>query len=280
MSSDSTGFIAKLCSNLKRNMASSTVLMSLEDVKQNFDHPQTEYAARKSPTRKQRVWKRTWVGFCVMLVFAIPGVIPFGFMLASFAASNSNPQIPILGDCNGVEIFSAGSLLAPDITLGDFTLTEVRAIDLSWNLVAGRIVPFLMTLVSIRAGAEAMARIAENTAITYDTFAALTVNANTLSGLRHLCKAVVHTPGWRAKWTLWFLSMTTVFLLSLPTLIGAEGGYVRNQQIAFKLDDGSIVTEYPCDYNYSNFSNPDYPIGACIPFRNVTESVCVDADGY
>lgn len=127
--------------------------------------------------------------------------------------------------------------------------------------MAGRIVPFLMALLSCRVGGEAIVRIAERSAITYNAFAALTVNSNTVSGLRHLLKAVISTSGWRARWTLGFLSFSTLLLSSLPTLISTEAGYVRNQERAYQLRDGSIVLSLSCGDRAVN-------------------RVCVDGNGY
>ena len=232
------------------------------DAKAICSPPIAAGSRKKQATRRHRIWKRTWIGFCVGILFIIAGGMPIlwtflyldNTTVDAFRDADSD-------DCNGVGLFSAGSLLAPDVTGGNFTLVEARAIDLSWNLVAGRVIPFLMASLSCRIGGEAIVRIAERSAVTYNAFAALTIDSNTVSGLWHLFKAVVLTSGWRAKWTLGFLAFSTLLLFSLPTLISTEAGYVRNQGQAYQLRDGSIV------------------LGLSIGDR-VVARVCVDGNGY
>ena len=55
-------------------------------------------------------------------------------------------------------------------TLETFTITEARAVDLTWNLVVGRGLQTLIGFVSYRVACYGLLRVAETVPVSYDLF--------------------------------------------------------------------------------------------------------------
>lgn len=95
------------------------------DNKTVCNSPIAERSRNMQAMRKHRIWKRTWIGFCVSIFFIVAGGGPIGWTFVYLNNTTVHAFHDVdSDDYNGVGLFSAASLLAPDVTGGNFTLVE------------------------------------------------------------------------------------------------------------------------------------------------------------
>jgi hypothetical protein len=264
--------------------ARSHLLLAEPSMDERSSHDETSLESEKiaspnivaSTTRKQRVLHRTlWGSLCLLFTVFYPVGMT---VLLVFMSPNPGPD----GDPCGVETMTSASLLAPDTLFGNLTVTEARAIDLSWNLTMGRLVPFLMALVFFKVATVALVRIAESTGVTYELFATVTLNLHAWQAVWPLAKGAVRTAGWKAKAAMLFMLYSALVILLMPTFMDLQTGYVRKQTAGWRLANGTILEAegVRCEARGA----ADIPVGLqtpeCFLGGTLAESVCVDGAGY
>jgi hypothetical protein len=132
------------------------------------------------------------------------------------------------------------SLITPNVVFGNFTITKARAIDLTWNLAAGRGVQALMGWTTYNVANAALLRLAENVPLSYRTFEAISLGWLSFSSITPLIRAVLHTGGWRAKAIFMVLALSATFILLLPTMADIMTGYVQNEQAYWQFPNGTL----------------------------------------
>jgi hypothetical protein len=176
---------------------------------------------------------------------------------------------------------SGVSFLAPDTLFGNFTVTEVRAIDVSWNLAMGRVLPFGMAVVFFKVASIALLRIAEGTGVTYDLFATVTLNLHAWQAALPLAKATLRTAGWKAKAAMAFMLYSALLILAMPTLMDLQTGYVRRQALGYRFGNGTIVgAETVSCQKGSKWDGSNRLATNCMLDGVMLGSVCMDGDAY
>ncbi|KAF2418267.1 hypothetical protein EJ08DRAFT_654357 [Tothia fuscella] len=185
----------------------------------------------------------------------------------------------------GASSFSKESLLAPDVTFGNFTITEVRLIDLSWNLAAGRGLQASMAFFTYKSACAGLLRLAEGVPVSYRAFEAITISRVSFTAIAALARAVWSTRYWRAKFTFAFVLLSTIFIMILPTLFDIMTGYVQNSSELCELfADNSIVSTLRT--NDSSTLEADRATSTCYVMRPVMNNapvgrlLCVPDTGY
>jgi hypothetical protein len=135
---------------------------------------------------------------------------------------------------------SIESFLSPDVTFGNLTVSQARAIDISWNLFMGRGLQGLIGFASYQTATRSFIRIVEATPVSYDLFKTLIFSPNGFSALKALIMSLRRTIGRRFNMTFGFLFMSTSFILALPTIMDICTGYVQNVQPYWQHPNGSL----------------------------------------
>jgi hypothetical protein len=168
--------------------------------------------------------------------------------------------------------------VAPDIVFGNLTITQVRAIDLTWNLAAGRGLQGLIGLTTYKVANAALLRLAETVPLSYRAFEVVSISRLSLSAVGPLAQAVLRTGGWRAKSTFVVLFLSAVFVLVLPTLNDVMTGYVQYSQLYWQLSNGTMGLASDIDTCCVDDSN-------CVKLAfcyngTIIPTLCVPETGY
>lgn len=233
---------------------------------------------RPLPERRR---SRLWTIFMRILV----AVLPFGaaaagitlpiYMLFAWNTGDGSFDQTLCG----IDYTSGAALITPDMTFGNFTITEARTIHISWNLIVGRGLQGIFGFILYRVGCGALLRIAERVPISLELFKTITLHPLSLSSIIPLARGFTRTSGSRARITLVFLLFSMIFLIALPTLSDIATGYLQNENAYAPYPNGTLfeLSERWADYRCQYTSLPTFylcpnvsavPIqGKCVPQR-------------
>jgi hypothetical protein len=165
-----------------------------------------------------------------------------------------------------------------DLTLGNFTLTRVRLLDIGWNVVVGRGLQGLSGLVAYRVFTNALMRIVENNPISYELYLSIMIRPGHWSSLWPLFKAVIRLGSFRARWTAAWLFLSLLAVLLLPTALDAVTGYVQHSSTLFTVGDGSAVSFDA--FTYGNASTLQYNGTSYTLVQLIDNAICIPGDRY
>lgn len=101
----------------------------------------------------------------------------------------------------------------------NFSFGTAKFIDLAWNLVVGRGVQGLLSLLSYRVFSDALLRMTELTPLSYELYASIAFYSNRFQLLWYLVKGLGKFGGWRVKAIFTWLLISTVYLLVFPRFV-------------------------------------------------------------
>lgn len=123
--------------------------------------------------------------------------------------------------------------------MGNFTLGQAKAIDLSWNTVLGRGGQAIMGYTSYNVVASALTRIAEHTPVKYELFAGLALYPTDVFTMIPLAKGLGNLRGWRSKFAMAWLLFSAALVFAFPSLIDTSSGYLQPQTLFYVSGDPS-----------------------------------------
>lgn len=165
------------------------------------------------------------------------------------------------------------SSLEPTFLLhGNFTLGEVKAMDISFNMVIGRGTQALLLWVSYYATMDILMRLTENTSVRFDLFSALAFNPSSISTTWRVTRSVFTLRGWRGKFIMGWIFISSIFLIILPTLIDTMTGYIQNQRKDVEFYEGENRVTVP----FSAFNEAEWRLNHTGTF----DYVCTKQEGY
>ena len=126
-----------------------------------------------------------------------------------------------------------------------YSFTQVKAIDIAWDVLVGRGLQALFVLVAYMVFSRMIASLMENGEVGYDMFAAVAFNAGSLISIVTLARHILGmTPIPRTRRAiLAYLGMmlATVYLICLPSLVSAMTGYVPHYRPYFRAGPGDYL---------------------------------------
>lgn len=200
----------------------------------NFSHAQ-------QPKWKRALWQ-TFIGIAQLLTWIAVATVCFFFIYDS-----SQPTC----------VDDTYSFFSPDSVYGNFTLGEVRMIDISFNLVAGRGLQTALGLVAYRVITDSLMRMMELTPVSFELFSALTFQLSSVLTIWSILKAFFKLPGWRPKFIMGWTLFSAVFLTALPTLMDTMSGYVQNQDYSVTFKNGTTIPVPDISGFYGNQTTTD-----------------------
>ena len=99
-----------------------------------------------------------------------------------------------------------------------------------------------MALVAYTVFMDGLARIMEDSAVSYQLYASLTFSTTSLLTTGRAVKGVMATKGWRGKMFLAWFAISSIYVLGFPTLISATAGYLKPSTAGFKIDNSTFLT--------------------------------------
>ncbi|KAI0543541.1 hypothetical protein F4679DRAFT_568346 [Xylaria curta] len=178
----------------------------------------------------------------------------------------------------GYRYWDSSGFFQITLTFGDFTFTEVKVIDIVWDVVVGRIGQGILAFFSWRTFADYATVSMETNPVTYKTFTALFMESgpSLMSICRSLRDFVVYRRLKSRASTAWVI-LCMLFVLAWPTFIAAmsgytpkAGAYVRDvnenfvpynefRLLSYMIRDGeriNLTADYPVPYG-QKATDPD-----------------------
>jgi hypothetical protein len=141
---------------------------------------------------------------------------------------------------------------------GGYTFTQVKAIDMAWDVLVGRGLQALSILVAYTIFSRMIASLMEHGEVGYDMFAAVAFNAGSLSSIITLMR---HTIGMtpvprtgRAILAYLGMMLATIYITCLPSLISAMTGFVPQYSLYFQIGPGNYFNASVVECNGGGLS--------------------------
>ncbi|TIA18658.1 hypothetical protein D6C81_05020 [Aureobasidium pullulans] len=152
----------------------------------------------------------------------------------------------LLYDCASASVTSSGTMvgdLAINLVAFDkLSFTAAKAIDLAWNVLAGRLSQFLAAYLCYRMSTGVLYLTAEQQRVPAEAFAALSLNPTSiwscLPVFRSLSLAKMRLFN---RLALVWVIISMIYLLCIVTMVDLMTGYQTGQATWFKQPDGKMV---------------------------------------
>jgi hypothetical protein len=191
-----------------------------------------------------------------LIVLTLPLALATIVVLA--AAAEMASQSYILGrDCypNGMwkeatgatwRIMDSSYFFTPNLSFGTFTFTQVKVVDIAWDLIIGRGGQLLLAWVNYRVFNEWLVYHMELHPTSYKLYAAVAFETTTIGTLGVLAKEfLAFGQGTWKRFFRWLaiLSMllSTIYVLSFPTLMAAMTGYIATYEPYIEDYDHNLI---------------------------------------
>ncbi|KAF2822278.1 hypothetical protein CC86DRAFT_458744 [Ophiobolus disseminans] len=237
--------------------SSSHEMLRLRNPSANHDNKSASWTveASNSPTLREK-WSpfpyRTTL-IILLLPLALTPVITLS--VAAEVASQSY----IRGrDCypNGLwkfsstatwEIMDSSYFFTPNLSFGAMSFTQVKVIDVAWDLLVGRGGQLALAWVNWRVFNEWMVWHAEQHGTSWKMYAAVAFETTSLGTLGVLVKEFLSYG--KGSWKRFFrwlglvcMFFSTLYVLSFPTLMAAATGYIAKSEPYVGDYDGNLIT--------------------------------------
>lgn len=166
-------------------------------------------------------------------------------------AASGDPTFP--WQTPSSQTWKAGLILSITIPFGNFTFTQAKALDISWDLLIGKggqALAFLMAYPILR---RSLLLTMEQRSIHIPVLASLSFDKLSLIGLWALMKALfTKSESDRHAWLRWKLRLVcyvliAIYVLSFATVVAAMTGYQARMTPYFKADSGDLVPSTQID---------------------------------
>lgn len=191
-----------------------------------------------------------------LIILALPIALAIIVVLA--AAAEMASQSYIRGrDCypNGLwkelpgatwRIMDSSYFFTPNLSFGAFTFTQVKVIDIAWDLIVGRGGQILLAWVNYRVFNEWLVYHMEMHLTSYKLYAAVAFQTTTMATLGVLAKEFLAFG--KKSWSRLFrwlavLSMllSTLYVLAFPTLMAAMTGYITTYELYIENYEHNLI---------------------------------------
>lgn len=112
---------------------------------------------------------------------------------------------------------------------GGYTFTQVKIIDIAWDVLLGRGGQAVLVVLAYRLFSRVLSMLMEQGEVGYDAFSAVAFNSGSLGCLLTLIR---HTVGWtpiprtrHAVFAYCGMALATLYVVAFPTLVSAMTGY-------------------------------------------------------
>lgn len=207
-------------------------------------------------------WKVYLVLFAAVLSFA-------AVLVLAVAAEGASQDYLLRRDCypNGMWRYAPGAtwrimdssyFFSPNLAFGSLSFTAVKVIDVIWDLVVGRGGQLVLGYITYRVFNESLLYYMENHPTSYKLYTAVAFEPISLMALGALGKEclALDQSSWKRffRWlTMLCMLLSTLYVLSFPTLMSAMTGYTTTDRAYIEDNDGNLI-------DFHKFSRIDYKI--------------------
>lgn len=123
------------------------------------------------------------------------------------------------------------ALFVLDSTFGRFPFSQVKMIDVAWDVGLGRTVQIAAWWISYLVFTDALLHTIERQPASFEVFSRICVEGPSIMSLWSLLKDLFRTKSIRTKFLFLYMVLGVFYVLSLPTILSAMIGYVSTSTV-------------------------------------------------
>ncbi|KAL1793769.1 hypothetical protein ACET3X_008751 [Alternaria dauci] len=184
---------------------------------------------KNAPVWKQMRWsKKQFYAFCLMAVWVVVPMTLIGYLTpftSIFADKTLSCGNGVYGQPQNATVTGIEKLFALDATFGRFSFSQVKAIDVLWDLVVGKGAQALAWWASYTVFCDALLRAIERHPASFEIFQRIANEGPGLLSLWTLIKELWNAKSARTKALFFYMFWSTGYVLLVPIVLGAMTGY-------------------------------------------------------
>jgi hypothetical protein len=184
--------------------------------------------------------------FYAFLLVAVFSVVPMSIYFAgtpiySIFADKVLSCGNSFGTPENATVSGVEKLFVLDSTFGQFTFSQAKVLDVAWDIVVGRGVQLVCWGVGYLVFSDALLRAIERHPASFQIFQRIALEGPSLMSLWTLIKELWRAKSHRTKWLFFYIWLSTLYIISIPMLLGAMTGYDSTSIAWVSLDDSNNI---------------------------------------
>ena len=205
--------------------------------------------------RIREYWRYLPLLVLVLITAALPGVIARNIgKLALRGVDDCTPGGQFVGTAGlgrGVgtliDPFAPTHLLTITLRLGSFDFFVSKSIDVVWDVVVGRGGQAILFYTAYRVFAKVLCCTMEKHAMSHRLYSSLAFEGVTFPTTWRLILDRQHwAAGWRARLTILGMILSSIYIISFPTLVSAMTGYATEYEAFIKVEECVCLSVCVC----------------------------------
>jgi hypothetical protein len=185
----------------------------------------------------RRSRKQCFALFLVSVTAVMPLVVLGYFSTRAYYGMGSKPFVGIfenkvlgcgdnlLGDPQNATVTGIEKLFVLDVTFGKFSFSQVKTIDILWDLLVGRGVQLLAWWAAYTVFSDALLRAIERHPASFSIFQSIALEGPGLRSLWTLTRELWVAKSKRTRALFLYMFWSTAYVLFVPIVLGAMTGY-------------------------------------------------------
>ncbi|RYO58090.1 hypothetical protein AA0116_g7298 [Alternaria tenuissima] len=228
---------------------------------------------KNAPVWKHVRWsKKQFYAFCLVVIWVvlpmtlISYLTPFTFIFADKTLSCGES---IFGQPQNATVTGIEKLFALDATFGRFSFSQVKAIDVLWDLLVGKGAQALAWWASYNVFCDALLRAIERHPASFEIFQRIGNEGPGLHSLWTLTKELWHAKSARTRALFFYMFWSTGYVLLVPIVLGAMTGYDSTSIAWIDLEgENNIIPASALHQTWvvTGTKNETFKTSACVDF--------------
>jgi hypothetical protein len=207
---------------------------------------------RDFPAVKYFFSKKQWFGLLLLSTGGVSPLVLLGYFTPGRGWFKGVFQSKILwcgnnylGEPQNSVVAGIEGLFVLDTTYGQLSFSRAKTIDVAWDILIGRGVQILAWWVTYVVFSDALLRVIERHATSFEVFQRVALEGATLHSLWTLFKELWTVRSKRTKALFCYMLLATSYVLCIPMFLGAMTGYDSQTSAWIDLDgtDNMIPTD-------------------------------------
>jgi hypothetical protein len=200
---------------------------------------------KKAPLWKHVRWsKKQFYAFCVVAIWILLPILLMFYLGPStriFANKTLSCGNGVYGDPQNATVRGIENLFALDATFGRFSFSQVKTIDILWDLLVGRGAQALAWWASYTVFCDALLRVIERHPASFTIFQRMALEGPGLHSLWTLTKELWRAKSARTRALFLYMFWSTAYVLLVPIVLGAMTGYDSTSIAWIDLQGGNNI---------------------------------------
>jgi len=163
-------------------------------------------------------WRQPARHFSVFTAITLAVVLPLVYLSGGFSYLGADEGTqPFQFDCYGTS--EGWTFIGLNWRFGTMNYGSAKALDLAWNWIVGRGLQGILSIITYSVFSDALLRAAETTPLSYGLFASISFYSMKPTMMWHLGQGLAKQGNWRTKFILFWLLISTIYLLAFPRLV-------------------------------------------------------------